>query len=165
MGKFFGNLFLMAFVALIAIGIFSEPDRDEQGEIVDEGNLSAFALRLGDCFNDPKEKVNPDTGIAEVEQVRAIPCANPHHNEVFALFNIQLDAFPGTEQVSSIASENCLSHFNEYVGKDYKESALDFYSLLPTQQSWNDRGDKEVICVVHKMSGEKTAGSLKNSGL
>lgn len=51
--------------------------RDESSQEVTEGGTAdVFSLRVGDCFDDE------DTTSEEVSQVPAVPCSDPHDNEI-----------------------------------------------------------------------------------
>ena len=51
-----------------------------------------------------------------------------------------------------------------YVGRDYESSALDVVTMYPTQESWA-QNDREVVCALYDMSGEKLVGSVKGTGI
>ena len=106
-------------------------DRDSTGAIVDSGDVSAFEIRVGDCFDD--EGVFSQ-GNSEVSKVPGIPCAQPHDNEVYAV---------------------------SFVGKDYASSTLDIATLYPSRDSWNRQTDREVVCVVFDVNAKKLVGSVK----
>jgi hypothetical protein len=118
------------------------------------GSASVFDLSVGDCFDDPSSG-------GEISSVDAVDCAEPHDNEVYALYDYDGDSYPGEEAMSAAADEGCESRFEDYVGIPYFDSELFSTHLTPTQESW-DRGDREVVCVLYEPE-EKLTGSMEGA--
>ena len=136
-----------------------DPPRDESGAILEGGDLSVFSIREGDCFDDG------DLDADEVFEVAAVPCSEPHDNEVYAVFDIAAegDSFPGADSLMARADEACYQLFEDFVGIAYEDSALAFFPITPTEEGWDD-GDREVICAVYDFSFAKLTGSMRDSG-
>jgi hypothetical protein len=154
--------------AVIALGAYgytsmTSADRDGSGAIVSGGSLGAFSIRVGDCFDDTSASFAE--GVTEVTSLPAVPCNEPHDNEVFAVFDIQQSSFPQGDAMESIAYDTCLDRFESFVGRDYETSALDVLSLYPTEASWTQQGDREVVCAVYDMEANKLEGSAKGRRL
>ena len=157
------------FLAYAAIGlgvvgysVMTQADRDASGAIVDSGNVDAFAMRLGDCF-DNTSALASETG-GQVSMLPGVPCSEPHDNEVYAIFDVDYDAFPGDEPMAELAFDQCLAHFQEFVGLAYEASVLDITALYPSAASWA-QDDREVICAIYDMNGGKLTGSAKDSAI
>jgi hypothetical protein len=118
------------------------------------GSASVFDLSVGDCFDDP-------VSGSEVSSVDAVDCAEPHDNEVYALYDYDGDEYPGEEAMSAAADEGCEARFEDYVGIGYFESELYYTHLTPTQESW-DEGDREVVCVLYEPEA-KLEGSMEGA--
>jgi hypothetical protein len=127
---------------------------DATGGVTAPGELSAFEVRLGDCFMDDLS----ESFMSQVENIEAVPCDEPHRNEVYALFDLPDGEFPGEDEVVQLSEEGCFERFPDYVGTDPQESRLNVGYLFPTQQSWDTRNDREVTCAV-----SDPAGDLKDS--
>ena len=140
------------------IGITTAAQRNDAGEITDAGSVGAFEVRIGDCFNDEAFE------NTEISEIPAVPCAEPHDNEVYAAFDITGE-WPGTDRVEELAHEGCLERFAGAVGKSYEESVIDYTTIYPTEGSWNQRDDREVLCVGYHMEAEKLTGTIRASGL
>ena len=140
------------------IGITSAAQRNDAGEITAAGSVGAFEVRVGDCFNDEAFE------NTEISEISAVPCSEPHDNEVYAAFDITGE-WPGDERVEQLAYEGCLERFAGAVGRSYEESVIDYTTIYPTQGSWNQRNDREVLCVGYHMEAEKLNGSIRGSGL
>lgn len=156
---------LPAALLVLSLGLSacsSEPEatRDEAGDVATAGEIDAFAIDLSDCLVEP-----PATGdqAEEVADVSAVPCAEPHDGEVYALFDLPDGDFPGDEAVTTAADERCVEEFDTFVGKAYEDSALDFFTFTPTKDSWELRDDREVVCVIGDPEGGQTTGSLKGA--
>ena len=157
---------LAIFVAIgLGYGFFTSLDdasRDASGEIVSGGDLDVMTVQPGDCFNDPgsEEEV--------VFQLEAIPCSEPHDNEVFAvesvagLFGAE---YPGRQALEEHAYGVCSGTiFDSYVGTPYLDSSLEVFTLTPTDDSWS-QGDRDVVCVLYNLDFTKLTQPARNSGL
>lgn len=138
------------------------PARDESsGEVIASGQESAFTLKDGDCFNDARD-INgqmPDT----VTDVPVVPCSEAHDNEVMGHFDLVGDSYPSEEEIDLQVVEHCIAIFDDFVGLSYEDSVLDIFPMTPTEGSWNNMNDREVICAVWDPEGLVT-GSLRGSG-
>ncbi len=121
-----------------------------------EGNV--FSLKAGDCFN--------QGDAAEVENVELVDCDELHQYEVFAAADVEAPSgarFPGSDQLEFVAFSLCLGHFDEYVGETYENSLLDIQTLSPSRDSWEDAGDREVVCTLFDLEDLYMEGSMKGS--
>ena len=134
-------------------------ERDQEGNIEEGGDVGVFALQEGDCFTDPP------TG--DLQQVEAVPCTEPHTNEVYALFDAEggEDApFPGDAEIQSQAEDKCLGDlFTEYVGVEFNASEFGATFIAPTQDTWEELDDREVICVAQSGDGSELTESVKDA--
>lgn len=147
-------------VAALGFGIYgamTDIDRDDSGAIVGAGTLDAFQVRLGDCFNDP------DDYTEELYSLPGVPCSEPHDNEAYAVFDLTMESYSEYE-IADTSESACIDRFAAYVGRDYESSVLDVATMYPTQESWS-QDDREVVCALYDMSGEKLVGSVKGSGI
>ena len=116
-------------------------------------------LAEGDCFDDPTE--------LQVQSVPLLSCEEPHDNEVFALFALVggSDApYPGDLEVAEDANILCLGDFESYVGVSYFDSSLDIAHFTPTRESWDETGDRGVVCALYNIDFEKLVESVKGTG-
>jgi Septum formation len=123
------------------------------------GNV--FELAVGDCFDDGDMALS---GVEEVGEVPLVECAEPHDNEVYAVINVDGEAFPGEIAIQEQADEVCFDAFDPFVGLDYQSSVLDFGWLVPTADSW-DMGDRVVACFVYRLDLAQVSGTLENSSI
>lgn len=132
---------------------------DDEGDIERAGSVDAFSMQVGDCFDDSF------FGSDEISEVAGVRCADEHDNEVYALFDIPGDTWPGDDAVETAADEGCYERFESAIGKSYEESILMYTTLYPSKDSWARVDDREVICVAYHMETEKLTGSVLRSGL
>jgi hypothetical protein len=125
----------------------------ESQEVTEAGTADVFTLQVGDCFDD-------EGGAEEVMDVPAVPCAEPHDNEVYYEFSLAGDEFPGEDAIRAEAEAECTPAFEEFVGMAYADSALDWFPFYPTEGSWNEMGDRVVQCAIYDGSLAKVQGSL-----
>ena len=157
-----------------ACGFVDDADQAESGDIVSAEDLDAFPMREGDCFDDSLDTSQAQSvrtgrgGLAE--EIAAIPCSEPHDNELYAVFDLSdrlpylaLERFPGEEGIVSFSRDGCFERFENFIGISYEESTLLVRMLYPTAESWA-QGDREVSCMVYH-SEEKLAGSMRGSGI
>jgi hypothetical protein len=137
------------------IGACDSAKRDDSGRIVDSGDLDVFTMQVGDCFQDTEDEV--------VADVKAVPCAQAHDNEVYHLFALKGETWPGDVEVEQTAEEGCLPAFETYVGSAYEESRLDYSWLTPTQRSWEEKDDRDIVCILYDGNLDRLMGSMKGA--
>lgn len=146
---------LLSSALAVGCGVAS---RDQDGRIVEGGGVAAVELRLGDCFDDPADL--PTEEVSEFVDVDAVPCQEPHHNEVFHTFELTDESLPSDEEIGARVDEECLPAFDRFVGIAYEDSELDLFEMWPTEGSWTE-GDRTVICALFAMDGSKLEGSAE----
>ncbi len=155
----------LALLVAVSAGACNDAERDEAGQVRASGDLSVYELRTGDCFNGG-ERVAEETGQERtVETVTAVPCAQAHDNEVFAVFKHPAKAaapFPGEEAVNKIAQDGCLERFEPYVGRPYDGSDLQVAVIAPGEESWKEEDDRAIACIVY--GDGRLKGSQKKTG-
>ena len=67
--------------------------------------------------------------------------------------------------VIQYADEACLPLFEAYVDRDYATSALDYAYLYPTQSSWEQADDREILCFLYDFDLDPLVGSMEGSGI
>ncbi len=128
---------LITFAALLAAGCGAE--RDDSGAIVEEGDVGLFDARTGDCLNVPDGD--------QVVGFEGIPCDQPHDAQVFAAFDLDGSDYPGDNDVSEVSELGCIDRFEGFIGIDYMESQYYLTTIYPTEDTWNQQDDREVLCL------------------
>ena len=121
------------------------------------GVQSAFDLELGQCFDG-------GTTEQEVFTVTSKRCDEPHEKEVFVVFDYPNgpQEFPGEDAIDDVVYGRCVPEFRAFVGKDWEASQLDFWYLVPTEETWGN-GDREIVCAVVDGSDQKLTGSMRGA--
>lgn len=116
-----------------------------------------FALEPGDCVRTPDDGAGPD-GLAEVT---IVACDEPHHLEVFHVFDLAPDETEGAALVQAI-TEACLGDaFTDYVGVSEDRSSLELLPIPPTAEQLS-RGDTEVVCTLREPGGGTRTAPLRD---
>jgi hypothetical protein len=155
------TLLLAVAATLAGCGGDDGAERGDDGRVLEAGDVSVFELLQGDCLSPPEEVQ------AGLEEVTVVPCADPHTQEIFEIIEYEPaeegnDDFPGDDELDDFAQAACLDPFTDYVDIDYIDSSLFITYLLPTVRSWNEEGDREVVCIA-QTTGEQIQGSVEGS--
>ena len=134
----------------------SDAPRDDSGQVTEATTISVFKLQTGDCFD------RASMGTGEVNTVKVIPCDEPHDSEIFAEKTLTGATYPGSEAVQEEADEFCYGEFEPFVGIAYDDSLHYFYSLTPTQGSWDQDNDRLLQCIIISNEGD-ISHSLKGA--
>lgn len=141
--------------AIVIGGLIFNARRDDTGQITDGGTLQVNDLQVGDCFN-------TDTS-ENIDDVDAVPCAEPHAYELFHVFTMtDSGSYPTGTQFDTETDAACRPAFADYVGTAYDDSALYVSTLTPSEDGWND-GDHTVQCVLHEKDESKITGSQRGA--
>ena len=116
-------------------------------------------LEAGTCFQAP---ANTDVRVVEERA-----CDEAHDAEAYAVFALPAGAdapYPGGAAVQSQAQQGCQERFADYVGQAYEDSAYYFTAIAPTRKSWEDRGDRRVLCAVISSNEDPLTASVRAGG-
>ena len=150
-------IYIAVALGFVVYNAVTEADRDDSGAIVGEGNVDAFEVRVGDCFDDT-------SSFDEISSLPGVPCSGPHDNEAFAVIELTIASYPEGDAMGQLAQETCLQRFESFVGRDYDSSSLDILTMYPTSESWK-QSDREVVCAVYDMEANQLVGSVKGMSL
>lgn len=88
-------IYIAAALGFAIYGAVTDADRDGSGDIIGEGTVSAFNVKVGDCFDDS------DSSSEQIFSVAGVPCSDPHDNETYAVFDVALPNY-SDEDVSDV---------------------------------------------------------------
>lgn len=114
-----------------------------------------FEIAVGDCLN------SSDITSNQIMDVNILDCTSKHDLEVYAALEMDDAAFPGSEAAGVAAEAWCTSQFEAFVGIPYESSELSISWIFPSEETWKDRGDREILCLLG--SPEPVAGSQQGS--
>jgi hypothetical protein len=96
-----------------------------------------------------------------------VDCDEPHEMEVYAQFTLDRDAvpgdgddFPGGNELTWYAQDECQTRFEGYTGQSYWTSSFDLRVLTPSFSTW-DVGDRAITCLIVSGDGELLTSSAK----
>jgi hypothetical protein len=121
------------------------------------GTVSVFALQPGTCVQ------NADLLSGRVTTVVEVSCDQPHTHEVY--HKVTFTPPDGTfdeARISAFASEQCTQSFATYVGVPFDRSKYYYVQFAPTQESWTQQGDRDVMCLLF-LQGSELTGSAKGT--
>jgi hypothetical protein len=96
--------------------------------------VDAFRVEVGDCLVDAGRGTEE---LKEVDAVDTVPCDQERGGEVYAAFDLEdASEYPGDKTVGDLAFAGCEDRFAEWIGIDYVDSRLEFYTFQPTEASW-----------------------------
>ena len=91
--------------------------------------------------------MNAQLQSGEVSDVPLVECSEEHDGEFFHSHELSVDSYPGDTAVSGEAEEICAGGaFTDFVGVDYMSSEIYVGYLTPTEQTWNQLDDREILC-------------------
>jgi hypothetical protein len=121
------------------------------------GTVSVFSLQPGDCVQ------NSELFSGRVTTVVEVPCEQAHTHEVFhKVTYTPPDGAYDEGRISQFASEQCTQSFATYVGVPFDRSKYYYVQFSPTQESWTQQGDREVMCLLF-LQGSELTGSAKGT--
>ncbi len=96
----------------------------------------------------------------------AVPCSEPHESEVYAVLDVDMgEAWPGQDAITTESENQCVQQFEGFVGLTYDQSVLNLFYFSPTEESWTEQSDREVVCIVLDPTApdRRTTGTLQGA--
>jgi hypothetical protein len=123
------------------------------GQITHSGNLNAFSLAVGDCFDNPP-------GATSLTSVTAIPCSQAHNAQIYAKFSLpgSILSYPGNTALTRTATNGCNARAS-ILDKSKITSSMTIRLLIPLAQSWLD-GQRTATCMIANPTSNVTSSLL-----
>ena len=144
-------------VSACSRSLAAAPSATRAAAVVGAGNVSAFEMQVGDCFDDPTD------AEAQVSSLSAVPCESPTTTRSSRCSSMPRRATrptPASRTLLDYSSEACVAPFAPFVGKIYAESHFVISALFPSSESW-DQGDREVVCFLYDLTLEPWDGTAE----
>lgn len=125
--------------------------------MVTDGEIGAFRIQVGDCLR------GIETGL--VESADGVSCDSRHQYEVYHRYEFPESDYPGDSIVGTTADAQCLAAFESFVGLSYPDSIYGYTTLRPVQDSWDQVGDREVLCLIGKYDGSEKTGTARGTSI
>jgi hypothetical protein len=136
---------------LIAIGVAAALNLDGERRAGIGRTTTISQVRVEQCFD-------ADLEVDTLRQVRIADCAAPHSGEAYAKVRAMLTGL-SADQKGAVATQQCATAFEAFIGKSYERSELDMYYVVLEDQAV---ADGNVLCMVGK-PGEQLTGSMRGS--
>jgi len=94
---------------------------------------SVYDLEVGDCIVPPETEAGE---TIEVGRVKKVDCSAPHDGEVTAVFDVELDEYPGDTALFDMVIERCPERSST--------------AIYPTEETWGN-GDREAVCILESL--------------
>ena len=125
------------------------------------GQLTGIGdVEVEDCLT-------PTTDEVMIAEVTVVDCDEPHRMEVFAQFELDRGAVPGTgdqypggNELTWYAQDECQARFEGYTGHSYWTSPFDLRALTPSFSTW-DTGDRLITCLIVSGDGGELTGATR----
>ncbi len=101
----------------------------------------APTAEVGDCID------SADLPDGDLTELPTVSCDESHDLEVFHAFDLDEGEFPGDDEMSAEAEDQCMPVFEDYVGMEYQQSEIWVTTVFPSQETW-DIDDREVLCLL-----------------
>lgn len=143
----------MLVLACVPAGCSAAPGaRNSAGEVTQPATTDAFAIKVGDCTG--------PISNGSVDTLSLVPCGQEHAWEAYARTELAGEDYPGSSRVQDMAESFCFAEFRGFVGVSAGSSKYRATFLQPTKQTWEQAGDREIVCLVGQ-SGGGIEGSLR----
>lgn len=99
----------------------------------------------------------------DVTEIPTVDCGEAHDAQVVGKFDLDDGDYPGDDAVTTAAEEGCVTEFESFVGIAAADSSLQISYVYPTEQTWDQANDREVICFA--ISAEDATESWEGAGI
>ena len=123
----------------------TEGVRSPSGTPTASASIGAYDVRVGDCTG-----ALPSGSITSLE---LIPCDQSHSWEVFHSGKLTDESYPGQAKVYEDGNKLCRTAFTMFVGIKPEKSTLTFTFFHPNEETWQNTGDREVLCILGSTEG------------
>jgi hypothetical protein len=108
-----------------------------------KGSANVFALRAGDCFQNPPG----NQSVLGITYVTVVPCTTPHNAQVFVEFNATGTSYPGTAALKHQADQGCHARLGGRLVNSKITSTMSLRFLYPLTSSWSS-GHRTISCLI-----------------
>ena len=150
-GLSISGCWVLAFGGLIAVDVANGPERGI--DLFGDNSITVEYLKEGYCVN----------GIADGERFLSVPvvaCSEPHQGEIYAIFSLPAERWPGEAAVTEASSAGCNGRFDAVLGDVATDAPIDVFMLQPSETDWGAQ-DRTVTCIAIHADGPQT-GSLRD---
>ena len=108
------------------------------------GTTSVFALRTGQCFQNP----SASQAVLGITTVTVVSCSKPHNAQVFVEFAATgSSTYPGRSALKHQADTGCHARISGNVASSKITNSMTLRFLYPLQVSWAE-GHRTITCLI-----------------
>lgn len=125
--------------------------RDDDGAVIEDGQIGVFRFREGDCVRLPPSVRDARSEAEDITEVA------------------DLEEFPGDADSITQGNPPCIAALDAYTGTEFESSMYSVVPLVPTSDSWDALDDRGLICIGVTLNDElngliDTTGSFRAVG-
>lgn len=103
---------------------------------------------------------------SDMTEIPTVDCTEEHDAQVVGKFDVEEDGdYPGEDALTAEAEERCAAAFEEYVGIAFEESSLKMSYVYPSEETWNQANDREVLCFAQTADGSTVTESWEGAAI
>lgn len=128
-----------------------------EGEVIERSDLD-----VGDCFND---YVWRDRAANRQRATTRVECDRAHESQLYFKTEhpaLEDQPYIGEPELEAWARNLCYRNFEDFVGMNYEESALEIGWVVPDLQAWGRDFSRDVSCYVFAWQGGLLRGSMED---
>lgn len=155
-GLILSGVWIVVAGVAVVVGVAVQATRDNGGSIDVGGDVSVTSLQVGDCVNNVHD-------TDSVRSLPAVPCAQQHEGEVFAVYDLPAGPYPDELRDAVLPDsilKECTRRLATYAPHAPTDNVDHLFVLLPLPASW-EQGDRAVRCIA-TAGGATMTGSLKD---
>jgi len=163
-----GIVLSVAWIAVVAVlvagSVVGSPAPTSPGAAasprVSSHSVDPFALKTGDCFDNPTPTPGQTQTVTTVVQTL---CDQPHNAQIFATFNVSggILSYPGSAKLVSLASTGCDARVRPSLDGTKLTQSMTIRFLYPLESSWL-AGHRTISCIVYNPTPTLTSSLLKS---
>lgn len=151
-------LAVLWWVGFIVLGVLLASqgvERDDSGQIVEEGTIAFADIEVGDCLDIDDPEDEGDTGI------EGVPCGDEHDIQAVSRIAVPTEGYSDALADRSVDRQcaqdvvRALQEAGETQLRDYRS-----YLLFPIESGWDRDGGNEILCAVAQRDFEELTGTL-----
>jgi hypothetical protein len=150
------TLWIIGVVAAAVVSNQTASKRSADGQISKGGHMDVFALRTGDCFQNP----TGSEPASELSSITAVACTTPHNAQVISQLPVSGSDYPGETALTARAGTGCKADLKTAVDKAKVTDSMNLLYLFPDSNAW-DEGQHTISCLVVDSTKDLTSSLLK----
>jgi hypothetical protein len=102
---------------------------------------------------------------SDMTDIPTVECTEEHDAQVVGKFDVDDGDYPGDDALTAEADERCAAAFEEFVGIAYADSSLDISYVYPSEDTWTQANDREILCFAATADGSTVTESWEGAAI